>query len=399
MREEIRLPLGAGGGAAALESAHALHPDRAFDLDASDVKEIPFSDLRALDRYCGLNGTDRLTNVGPELCLFLEKTGFLRRLRVDKAPQNGARRDETAGGSRRISVSGLPVVGEGGRSAVFRLSKDRAVKVFRGEVTAKALEKSLDNLRAAAEVGIPAAIGLEVVQTELGLGTVFEYLDGEILADRMRARFSEFDDLALKFARLSRLLADTRLDTGYTVFTNDFYAGALNRLSGLISDEEIAVYERAVNAAPRRNTAVHGDFHLRNVIVDKNGDFRLIDLDDFGCGHPVWDVASTVMAYRLIPREKADEADVIRFTGLDRAQAQRFFDVFSNEYFAGLPEAETRRRIEASEVYAHVRYARMIGDLYGHEGAEGLSLDALRGAISEIRKRIGEAEDTFSSWV
>ena len=369
----------------AISSARAAQEGGALLLDASGMDSMPFSALRLIDRYCGPAGEDALTGVGAELFLFLEKTGYRRRLRVRN-------------GRRRISLLNLPLVGEGGRSAVYRLSEDCALKVYRGEVTAEALEKSLENLRAAAEAGIPAAIPLEVAETDEGLGAVFEYLDGDLLANRVRACPDELDDLAKRFAGVCLKIAGARLDDGRMTCTNEFYAGALNRLSGLLSAEEIDVYERAVRAVPLRNTAAHGDFHLRNLIVDKSGGFHLIDLDDFGRGHPVWDVASAAMAYWLLPQKNDNDEALIRFTGLTRAEAERLYRVFTDEYFRSETGEEKRRRVFASETYAYVRYARMIGDLYGHAGGEGLTLAALREALSIVGARLDEAERALVSW-
>ena len=369
----------------AISSARAAQGGGALSLDASGMDSMPFSALRLIDRYCGPAGADTLTGVGAELLLFLEKTGYRRRLRVRNA-------------RRRISTAGLPLAGRGGRSSVYRLSEDRALKVYRGEVSWEALEKSLENLRAAAEAGIPAAIPLEVAETDEGPGTVMEYLDGDLLADRVRACPDALDDLAARFAGVCRQLAETRLDDRRMTYTNEFYAGALDRLSGVLSAEEIAVYERAVRAVPRRNTAVHGDFHLRNLLADRSGGFRLIDLDDFGCGHPVWDVASVAMAYWLLPQKNDSDEALIRFTGLTRAEAARLYRVFTDEYFRPLAAEEKQRRVFASETYARVRYARMIGDLYGHAGGEGLSLAALREALFAAGERLDEAEKALISW-
>lgn len=51
---------------------------------------------------------------------------------------------------------------------------------------------------------------------------------------------------------------------------------------------------------PDRDTIVHGDAHVGNVMV-QDGELILIDMADMGRGHPIFDFAALYYHYQLVP--------------------------------------------------------------------------------------------------
>ena len=74
---------------------------------------------------------------------------------------------------------------------------------------------------------------------------------------------------------------------------------SIQEVEGLISEEDISTLRYYVESAPNRCTAVHGDLHARNIMMG-NGEYLLIDMDDFSYGHPVWDLAAIDRVYNLL---------------------------------------------------------------------------------------------------
>lgn len=53
---------------------------------------------------------------------------------------------------------------------------------------------------------------------------------------------------------------------------------------------------RLVEAVPDCDTMLHGDYHTKNVMLQK-GETLLIDMDTLSCGHPIFELASMFLAY------------------------------------------------------------------------------------------------------
>ena len=71
-------------------------------------------------------------------------------------------------------------------------------------------------------------------------------------------------------------------------------------LKPLLTDEETSGLLDMVDIIPTRNTFVHCDCHVGNVMI-QDGELIIIDMADVGRGHPIFDIASEYYHYKLIP--------------------------------------------------------------------------------------------------
>ncbi len=300
---------------------------------------------------------------------------------------------------RCITTDNLKERFRGGRSVVYALPEYRILKVFEGRVSAEELLRIVRISHEAKEAGLPVVRIYEAVNASGKLGLISDYLDGETLSDYMHGHTDRFEECAHALSSLSKQLANTRLSPNSTFYTNESYKGALDRLFGILSEEEINVYESAVDSIPRLDTVVHGDFHLRNIIRCRDSRLCMIDLDDLSCGHPIWDISSVAAAYRLNPEVESD-AKLLLFSGLDRSECETMWNLFTQNYFSGLPKDEAVCRAEAAYTYSLVRALRMAADLYhpGDENTGHLGERNIRKNIAVLRQKLDSAKEIFKTW-
>ena len=101
----------------ALTEAIDAHGGAVPDLDAADLEYISSAGLRVLLKLSKrLNALLRVLNVPPDVYEIFETTGFTDLLYVTK-------------GYRRLSIEGLPLIGQGATASVYRLSPETVVKI------------------------------------------------------------------------------------------------------------------------------------------------------------------------------------------------------------------------------------------------------------------------------
>lgn len=82
-----------------------------------------------------------------------------------------------------------------------------------------------------------------------------------------------------------------------------------------------------IKNAPDADTAIHGDLQYSNAIMSEKGDF-FIDLGDFACGHPYFDLGMVLLCCLY------DDDEFLRTTfHMDRETASRFWHFFVKGYF------------------------------------------------------------------
>ena len=111
-------------------------------------------------------------------------------------------------------------------------------------------------------------------------------------------------------------MATTEFEADEIRSRNKMLRNELDEAAELFSDETNRRLLEYLDIVPERNTAVHGDFHARNIYLNF-GEPLLIDMDDFSLGHPVWDIACL---YRVYPY----------LIEISREEAEKLFDIDDN---------------------------------------------------------------------
>ncbi|MBQ7216592.1 MAG: phosphotransferase [Synergistaceae bacterium] len=320
----------------------AKNPDKAPVFDAGELEYISSAGLRVLLKLRKQFGKNLdVINTSNDVYSIFEVTGFTELLNVKKK-------------LREISLEGLEVIGGGGFSTVYRLDSETIVKVFTSSMaTLAGAEKDRMISREVFLHDIPTAIAYDVVKAGDKYGLVYEMIDADTVAGTISKHPERLEELSLKMARLMKKLHTTEFAPGTFPDARDILHrwAQLPFRKGLISAEDKALIDGAIDRIPARNTFVHMDYHPKNVMLNDN-ELVLIDVGDSGLGHPIVDLLVTYAHLVFIGKvaEKHGKDDPAaghhsQTLGLDRKMLASVWEAMMPEYF-GTTDTETLKRYE-----------------------------------------------------
>ena len=258
------------------------HPGRKLFFDADKLEHISSAGLRFLLRYAK-SAPEKITieNASKEVYEIFDMTGFGTLMKVQKK-------------LRRVSVAGLPQVGTGLSSKVYRIDEDTIIKVYDEKVPFYKITREIDLAKKAFLAGIPTPISYDLVRCGSTYGGVFEMIaDAVTVGDALMAQDGrDFEPIMEKFAALLKLMHKTKIDkaAGFPSIKDTWLEWA-EGMRKYYTDREYALLEKMIMQVPDADTIVHCDFHAGNTLY-QNGEIVVIDMADVGYAHPVFDFAA-----------------------------------------------------------------------------------------------------------
>lgn len=240
-----------------------------------------------------------------------------------------------------------------GRTAeIFEWGEERVLKLFRPGWSAADADYEYEVARAVEATGYPCPQVYERVEVEGRPGILYQRIRGEpLLAGFQRAPW-RFPALARRLARL-QVEMHTRVPHGLPD-SHEKLKRRIERLEGASEAQRAALLGRLADL-PRGDRLLHGDFHLENVYDTPAGPL-VLDWVDAACGHPLADVARSVL---LLQYSYVDPAT----PGYALIQLLRrlFVRVYLGEYF----RHSSHRRADLRPWFAPVFAARLGEDIPG----------------------------------
>ena len=307
-------------------------------LDASALDYISSAGLRVLMKLLRRLGALSVVEASPEVYEVFEVTGFAELMDVSKR-------------MRTISVEGCECIGRGGNGAVYRLDAETIVKVYYGStVTLEQIQASRRSAQKLLALGIPVAIAFDVVRVEGGYGLVYELLDCKTVGEHIHEDPSSIERWAHDVAELLHLLHSTEVPEGTFPDARDSGHHWVEVAKEVLDDEQQARLHRMYDNMPAKNTLVHGDFHLGNMMV-QGDEIILIDTDDVAQGDPIIDLASMELTFGFITTEEQAMATM----GVSVDEMQRFYNAFLKEYYGTDDEALLQRYAAPRKLHGMVK--------------------------------------------
>lgn len=372
-------------------------------LDAKDLAYISSLGLRVVLKLAKKFKTTPtlVINASNEVYSVFDVTGMTSFIKVSKK-------------RRVVDLSSAKFLASGMFGAVYRVNDEQILKVFNDLTAERKIQEIVDTMRIAFTHDIPTVIPFEVVVTEKGFGILLELLNAEILATLMHDNPKDFDRYAIEMAKLAKTLADTEFEDGLLKNHNDVMTDIVESVAEYLTPEEISVLKSYVDLVPRRNSGVHGDLHARNIMI-MDGKPLLIDMDEFCCGHPVWEIAGTHMIYQTVPHlpeeifRKQIDLDGIspadfyfKMIGFTVAESDICWEKFSNEYFSDYSAVEKNYLLQAVEVYSRFRLIT-VSMQFCHSAKNStrlaMQVDVIRHCLKEMQAvDIGDLIKAFEVW-
>lgn len=292
-------------------------------LDAENLSYISSAGLRVMLRLCKSEKIFQIVNASAEVYEIFEMTGFTEIMTVKKA-------------YRQLSVDGCKVIGTGATGEVYRLNDEIIVKVYNESNALSDIHRERELARKAFVLGIPTAIPFDVVRVGKKFGSVFELLKAKSLGEMIIGNPEKLDsyiDLSVGLMKTIHSTKDSNCDLPPI---KDRAVSLADYLENRMPEEKAAKFRRMAEAIPDIANMVHGDLHIKNIMV-QDGELILIDMDTLSHGHPVFEFAALFNAY--IGYSEIDKNNTMEFFGISYETGERILTETLRRYLGTDDEA------------------------------------------------------------
>lgn len=325
-------------------------------IDCDDLEYISSAGLRIILKFKKRFQNIKLINCNQAVYDVFEMTGFTDIMDIEK-------------GYRKISVDGCEVIGEGAYGIVYRIDADTIVKVYKNPDSLDDIIKERERAKKAFVLGIPTAISYDIVRVGDLYGSVFEMLDAKSFAELLRDGES-INKLVKQSVIILKLIHETQS------FNNDLPDKKEEAIKWANYCEEYLPMDigkklvKMVEDIPNRNTIIHGDFHVKN-IMHLESENLLIDMETLSVGHPILEFACSYSIYEGF--ECLDPLNPEKFLGIPQEQCRKFMDLTYSYYFDELEEEKIQEIKEKAKIICYMRLLRRQIKNYGIDNKEAAS--------------------------
>ncbi len=357
-----------------IDQALQKFPVETIILDCDKLEYTSSAGLRVILRVKQEIDDTRLINVHSEIYDIFDMTGFTEMMTVEKA-------------YRVISVEGCEVIGEGANGKIYRIDRDTIVKVFLNQDALDEIHRQRELARTAFVLGVPTAIPFDVVKIESGgLGSVYELLNATSYAKLLINKEKTLDEAAEMSIKMLKLIHSKVVKPGSMPDEKAVVLDWVEFLKDYLSDYEYAKLYALVDAVPVDMHMMHGDYHLKNVML-QNGESLLIDMDTLCHGHPIFELASMYNAY--VGYSVLDHSIVQEFLGIDFETSCAFWRK-SLELYLGTTDETVLQDVEnKAKIVGYTRILRRRIRRNGFESEAGRAeIDNCKAILADLLPKI-----------
>ena len=288
------------------------YPHDKLTLNAEHTTFISSMGLRVILKLKKIDDDMEIIDVKPEVYDVFEMTGFTDMIDIKKA-------------YRVVSIEGKKLIGQGFYGKVYRLSPDTIVKVYYrgGDGSDVLAERRLAKM--AFVSGIPTAISYDIVRVKEGnfLGSVFELLDSEEMVELIKKDPDNLEHYIDQYADLIKAINTSKSHDLDDVRLQAKEWLRLIKESKWLDDDFYNKIEALVNTIPESDNMVHGDCHIKNILM-QNNEPLLIDMATLARGHQIFEIAPILCTYKLY--EATEPGNCESFLGISAETSAKLYD-------------------------------------------------------------------------
>ena len=303
-------------------------------LDADALEYISSAGLRIVLRLKKAEQTFCVINANSEVYEIFEMTGFTEMIDIKKA-------------YKRISLEGAEVIGQGANGKVYRINDDTIVKVYINPDSLNDIKRERELAKKAFVLGIPTAISYDIARVGDGYGTVFECLNAKSLAKLVAAEPEKLDYYLDLYVDLLKKIHGTTVKEGDMPDMKEVALGWAEFDKEYLPEQTGKKLVALVNAVPKSNRMMHGDYHLKNVMM-QDGEVLLIDMDTLCVGDPVFELGSMFNAYEGF--SALDPSVSPSFLGISHELAVKVWEISLKKYVG----TDDKEKLEKTENKAKI---------------------------------------------
>ena len=311
-------------------------------IDADRLEYISSAGLRVILKIRKEEPKLAIINVAPEVYDVFDMTGFTDMVTVEKA-------------YRRMSIEGCEFIAKGANGAVYRYDDETILKTYYSKDALPEIQQERENARRAFILGINTAIPYGIVRVGEGYGTVTELLNAVNITKLLCEDPVNIEKPVAYYVDLLKSIHAIEAEEGDFPDMRETALGWANFVADHIPEDQGKKLCALVEAIPKQNTMMHGDYHTNNIMI-QNGEPILIDLDTLCVGHPVFELGSMFNAF--LGFSAIDHDAIKRFMGYDRETSERFWHLSLKRYLGTDDEDFCRSVEEKAMIIGYTRLLR-----------------------------------------
>ena len=335
----------ASNAAAAEEKIFAIrneNPGKHTVIDADTLEYISSAGLRMILKLRKEESKLAIINVASDVYEVFDMTGFTDMITVEKAYQ-------------RMSVEGCEFIAKGANGAVYRYDDETIVKTYFAKDALPEIKQERENARRAFVLGINTAIPYGIVRVGDGYGTVTELLNAVSVTKLIRNNPDDLTLAAKYYIDMLKSIHAIEVEDGKVPDMKETALDWADFVSKHIPEEQGKKLRALIEAVPRQNTLMHGDYHTNNIMV-QNGEPLLIDMDTLCMGHPVFELGSMFNAF--VGYSELNHQNMMDFFGYSFETAGKFWNMALKMYLGTEDEAVCQSVAEKAMIIGYTRMLR-----------------------------------------
>ena len=318
------------------------NPGKHIVVDAENLEYISSAGLRVILRLRKEEPQLAIINVAAEVYEVFDMTGFTDMVTVEKAYP-------------RMSVEGCEFIAKGANGAVYRYDDETILKTYFAKDALPEIKQERENARRAFVLGVNTAIPYGIVRVGDGYGTVTELLNATSVTKLIRQNPDDLTEAVTYYVNLLKSIHAIDVEDGDLLDMKETAMDWANFVSEHIPAEQGAKLRALIEAVPKQNTLMHGDYHTNNVMV-QNGEPLLIDMDTLCMGHPVFELGSMFNAF--VGYSELDHQNMKDFFGYSFETAGKFWNLALKMYLGTEDEAVCQSVAEKAMIVGYTRMLR-----------------------------------------
>ena len=318
------------------------NPEKHTVVDADKLEYISSAGLRVILKLRKEEPKLAIINVASDVYEVFDMTGFTDMVTVEKAYQ-------------RMSVEGCEFIAKGANGAVYRYDDETILKTYFAKDALPEIKQERENARKAFVLGINTAIPYGIVRVDDGYGTVTELLNAVSVTKMIRKTPDDLSEAAKYYIDMLKSIHAITVEDGEVPDMKETALAWADFVAPHLPEEQGKKLRDLIEAVPKRNTLMHGDYHTNNIMV-QNGEPLLIDMDTLCMGHPVFELGSMFNAF--VGYSELDHQNMMDFFGYSFETAGKFWDMALKMYLGTEDEAVCQSVAEKAMIVGYTRMLR-----------------------------------------
>lgn len=228
------------------------------------------------------------------------------------------------------------------------------IKLYNDFVDRSVPEDELHESQAVLDMGFTTPSPIRMITDGKRYGNEFERITNKrSFARAISQEPDKVEYYAVEFAKMCKQLHSTPCDKDIFPSAAD-YARKNIRENTYFTDERKAKMLAFIDRLPEKDTCVHGDLHIGNVITDGKKDYW-IDLAEFSYGNPLFDLGM----FYIVCNANPDDV-TMKLYHINNATMAEVWKYFVREYYGAVTYEEIEDINRRLKTFAIIRMAFFI---------------------------------------